>query len=240
MSAAESARARILDRIRQALEGREAVPHPGGLPRELEPPWRDAAGVAPNVAPEIPPNVAPDFAPGEAATGSRPVLEAFARRFRAAGGEVVVLADEHAAMRWLDSFCAPFGTAAVSPDVPVALRPGMRRATPARADLGVSMARGAVAQTGSLILSSREGRGLQVLPPTHVVWVDPADVYATLGDALAAHLNDLPAALALHSGPSKSADIGQIMVTGVHGPGRLVAAVVGAPPEATPALSDAP
>ena len=28
---------------------------------------------------------------------------------------------------------------------------------------------------------------------------------------------------ALHSGPSKSADIGQVMVTGVHGPGRVVA-----------------
>jgi L-lactate dehydrogenase complex protein LldG len=35
----------------------------------------------------------------------------------------------------------------------------------------------------------------------------------------------LPAALALHSGPSKSADIGRILVRGVHGPGRLVAAV---------------
>jgi L-lactate dehydrogenase complex protein LldG len=37
---------------------------------------------------------------------------------------------------------------------------------------------------------------------------------------------DLPSAVGLHSGPSKSADIGHIMVKGVHGPGRLIAAVI--------------
>jgi len=36
----------------------------------------------------------------------------------------------------------------------------------------------------------------------------------------------LPSAIALHSGPSKSADIGQVMVRGVHGPGRLIAAII--------------
>ena len=40
----------------------------------------------------------------------------------------------------------------------------------------------------------------------------------------------LPAALALHSGPSKSADIGRVLVSGVHGPGRIVAAILGATP----------
>jgi L-lactate dehydrogenase complex protein LldG len=29
-----------------------------------------------------------------------------------------------------------------------------------------------------------------------------------------------------HSGPSKSADIGQILVRGVHGPGRLIAGLI--------------
>jgi hypothetical protein len=53
-------------------------------------------------------------------------------------------------------------------------------------------------------------------------------VHTTLGDALQACREDLPAVLALHSGPSKSADIGQILVTGVHGPGRIIAAILGA------------
>ncbi len=39
--------------------------------------------------------------------------------------------------------------------------------------------------------------------------------------------DDLPSAIGLHSGPSKSADIGHVMVKGVHGPGRLIAVVLG-------------
>jgi L-lactate dehydrogenase complex protein LldG len=40
----------------------------------------------------------------------------------------------------------------------------------------------------------------------------------------------LPSAMGLYSGPSKSADIGQILVKGVHGPGRLVVLIVGSAP----------
>ena len=75
-------------------------------------------------------------------------------------------------------------------------------------------------------LSSKEGRQSQLLPPVHLIWVRAGDVHTTLGDALQACREDLPATLALHSGPSKSADIGQILVTGVHGPGRIIAAVL--------------
>jgi L-lactate dehydrogenase complex protein LldG len=92
----------------------------------------------------------------------------------------------------------------------------------------VSLAVGAAAQTGSLLLSSKEGRRSQLLPPVHLVWVRAEDVRTTLGEALQACREDLPATLALHSGPSKSADIGQILVTGVHGPGRIIAAILGA------------
>ncbi len=97
---------------------------------------------------------------------------------------------------------------------------------PSEAALGVSLAVGAAAQTGSLLLSSKEGRRPQLLPPVHLVWVHAPDVRTTLGDALEACRENLPATLALHSGPSKSADIGQILVTGVHGPGRIIAAIL--------------
>ena len=59
-------------------------------------------------------------------------------------------------------------------------------------------------------------------------FVRAGDVHATLREALLAMRDDLPSAVGLHSGPSKSADIGHIMVKGVHGPGRLVAVVIGA------------
>jgi L-lactate dehydrogenase complex protein LldG len=110
--------------------------------------------------------------------------------------------------------------------VPAELRPRIPEGPPASAALGVSMARAAIAETGSLVLDARDGRRSQLLAPTHVVFVRRADVHATFVDALAAARVDLPSAIGLHSGPSKSADIGHIMVKGVHGPGRLVAVVL--------------
>lgn len=156
------------------------------------------------------------------------VADLFAERFRAAGGEVVELAGLDEARLWLDDFTAGFGRIATGRDLPDSLRPDLPEAPPADADLGVSMARWAAADTGSLLLDSREGRRAPLLPPVHLAWVRRERIVATLAEALErAAEAGLPATLALHSGPSKSADIGQILVTGIHGPGRVVAAVVG-------------
>jgi L-lactate dehydrogenase complex protein LldG len=59
------------------------------------------------------------------------------------------------------------------------------------------------------------------------VFVRAAAIHATFRDALLVMKGDLPSAIGLHSGPSRSADIGQVMVKGVHGPGRLVAVILG-------------
>ncbi|HAD74536.1 MAG TPA: lactate utilization protein B/C, partial [Gemmatimonadetes bacterium] len=181
---------------------REPVEHPGALPDGLEPPG-----------------------PFGDAGRSDPV-GAFEDRLRAAGGEVVRLADEAAARKWLEEFAREFESVSVGVGVPDTLQPALPKAPPSEAALGVSVAVGAAAQTGSLVLSSKEGRQSQLLPPVHLIWVRAGDVHTTLGDALQACRQDLPATLALHSGPSKSADIGQILVTGVHGPGRIIAAVL--------------
>ena len=197
------ARDRILQRVREANREREPVAHPGSLPETIEPPW--AVGYE----------------------GVADPVEAFESRLRDAGGEVVRLTDEAAARTWLMDFASDFESVSVCEGVPQALQPALPAAPPSEATLGVSVAVGAAAQTGSLVLSSREGRRSQLLPPVHLVWVRAQDVRATLGDALQDCRDDLPATLALHSGPSKSADIGQILVTGVHGPGRIVAAILG-------------
>ena len=196
------ARERILSRVREANRDREPVSHPGSLPDALEPPgpFGDAGRTDP--------------------------VGAFEDRLRAAGGEVVRLADEAAARRWLEDFASEFESMSVCAGVPDALQPALPVAPPSEATLGVSVAVGAAAQTGSLLLSSREGRRPQILPPVHLVWVRARDVHTTLGDALQVCREDLPATLALHSGPSKSADIGQVLVTGVHGPGRIIAAIL--------------
>ncbi|HET9947701.1 MAG TPA: LUD domain-containing protein [Longimicrobiales bacterium] len=157
----------------------------------------------------------------------RPPVEELAAMLERAGGEVVRQPDEDAAAEWLRAFAAGYGTVAVGRTVPEALRPPLPAAPPESAPLSVSMARAAVAETGSLLLDARDGRRTQLLPPTHVVLVRAADVHATLREALLAMSGDLPSALGLHSGPSKSADIGHVMVRGVHGPARLVAVVIG-------------
>jgi L-lactate dehydrogenase complex protein LldG len=189
----------ILGRVRAAVEGRPVVEHPGAFES-----WRPAEATAQNV------------------------IDRFAAMLEAAGGEVVRVADESAAREWLSAFSQTFTAAAMGETLPAALRPTLPAGAPDTAPLGISRARGAIAETGSLLLDARDGRRAQLLPPTHVVLVHASDVHTTFRDAIVAMKGDLPSAVGLHSGPSKSADIGHIMVKGVHGPGRLIAVVIGA------------
>lgn len=195
-----SARERILARVRAALEDRPRTPHPGPF------------------------------------LGERPVplasdpVDGFCTLFVRAGGDVVRVADEAAAVAWLRVFAAGYASVAAGATVPPSLLPvEARGAPPESAELGVSLAAGAVAETGSLLLGSEDGRRVQLLPPTHVVFVRAAAVHATLAAALRTLRVVLPAALGIHSGPSKSADIGQVLVRGVHGPGRVVAVIIDEP-----------
>jgi L-lactate dehydrogenase complex protein LldG len=194
-----SARDRILGRIREALQHRERAGHPGAFQG-----WR----------------------PAEVAPASGSAMEAFEAVFTRSGGEVVRVADETAARRWLDALAVDCDGVSVGETVPAELRPAGVPAAAEEAALGVSMARGAVGETGSLLLDARDGRRTQLLPPTHVVLLRADDVHTTLVQALQMLHEDLPSAVGLHSGPSKSADIGQILVKGVHGPGRVIALVV--------------
>lgn len=193
-----SARESILSRVRAALEGRGREEHPGPFQG-----WRPEAE-------------------------SLPPAQAFARCFAAAGGEVVRVATADEARSWLDSAANAAGSVALGATLPRELHPDAPLAPPESAAMGVSMARAAVAETGSLVLDARDGRRAQLLPPLHVMVVEAGDVQRTLADALRRLAGNLPSALGLHSGPSKSADIGQILVKGVHGPGRAVALVIGA------------
>jgi len=158
-------------------------------------------------------------APGEAA-------DLFLERFRGNGGEAERFAGFAEARAWLHEFAKDFGSARVGPLLPSSLAPILHAALPPEAALGVSLALAAAAETGTLILESREGRLLQTLPPVHLVWIPEDRIHGALHEALAGLRVPPNAALALHSGPSRSADIGRIMVQGVHGPGRVVAALV--------------
>lgn len=196
-----SARDRILHRIREALEARSAAPHPGDFGS-----W----GLA-----------GPTPAEGADAAAR------FESAFSAAGGEVARVFGMAGAAAWLEEIAAGFSSVVVGEGVPEELTPSRPRAPADAAGLAVSRASGAAAESGTILLESSDGRGAQLLAPVHVVLLREETIRWTLAEALAAVRDDLPSAVGLHSGPSKSADIGQVMVRGVHGPGRVIALVIG-------------
>lgn len=169
----------------------------------------------------------PGDAPARGDEAAGTPLERFEAAFTAAGGELVHFADSDAARSWAEALAERVGTTCQSTAVPSTLRLDAAPSLPEDARLGVSLALGAAADTGSLVLGGREGRRVQLLPRTHLVWVPAERIHPTLAAALAAVRGEDTAVLALHSGPSKSADIGQVLVRGVHGPARVIAAVVG-------------
>ena len=90
---------------------------------------------------------------------------------------------------------------------------------PAAADVGLSGARCAIANTGTLILTSEMGRKASLLPMNHVAVIRAEQLVPTMAEALATYLDDLPSAWVQATGPSRTADIELTLTTGVHGPG---------------------
>jgi L-lactate dehydrogenase complex protein LldG len=88
----------------------------------------------------------------------------------------------------------------------------------------------ALADTGTLVMlsSPQEARMISLLPPAHIAVV-PRERILTGLDELFTILPD-PAAqtssMVLITGPSRTADIEQILVRGVHGPGQITVVVV--------------
>lgn len=98
-------------------------------------------------------------------------------------------------------------------------------------DAAISIAHGAIAETGTLILwpGLKEPRSLSLVPPVHFVLLDASRIYDDLHQAMSAeHWSErLPTNLLLVSGPSKTADIQQTLAYGAHGPKELVVLVAG-------------
>jgi L-lactate dehydrogenase complex protein LldG len=91
----------------------------------------------------------------------------------------------------------------------------------------ISHAAYALADTGSVVLlSSDEPRARSLLPWTHVTIVREETIVAGLEELFEALGTDLPSSIAIVTGPSRSADIEQKLVVGVHGPGEVHVAIV--------------
>jgi L-lactate dehydrogenase complex protein LldG len=88
---------------------------------------------------------------------------------------------------------------------------------------GVSTALYGLADTGSVVLaaSPEEPRANSLLPAVHVSLLAEDRILPGLDELFEAVGSDLPSALAIVTGPSRSADIEQKLVVGVHGPGEV-------------------
>jgi L-lactate dehydrogenase complex protein LldG len=80
-----------------------------------------------------------------------------------------------------------------------------------------------LADTGSVVLASspEEPRARSLLPAVHVSLLREQRILPGLAELFEALGGELPSALAIVTGPSRSADIEQKLVVGVHGPGEV-------------------
>lgn len=95
-----------------------------------------------------------------------------------------------------------------------------------------------VADTGTLVLwpGPQEPRSLSLVPPLHIAVLQASRLYASLPAAMDAlgQRGPLPTNLLLVTGPSKTADIQQVLAYGAHGPKELVIVLVHDAEEGTP------
>ncbi len=103
-----------------------------------------------------------------------------------------------------------------------------RMATGFVADVGITDVHHALAETGTMICTSDTAhtRAMTLAPPLHVAIVRKCDILPDLLDYFRLIKDrpapNLPSSQVLITGPSKTADIEGVLVTGIHGPARVV------------------
>jgi L-lactate dehydrogenase complex protein LldG len=155
----------------------------------------------------------------------------FIERFEALAGKAVRVRDGSAAMAWLVEFLNQrTAVASNSPYLQACGCPAFPAVEVSKADVGITSADYALAQTGTLVMlsSAKEARLISLLPPVHVAIFPKSSILVGL-DELFTRVPapaDITSAMVMITGPSRTADIEQILVRGVHGPGEIYAVIV--------------
>jgi L-lactate utilization protein LutC len=200
---------------------------------------RTALGRSVGQPPPAPP--APRIAVPE--IGMEAKIASFRARLEALAGRTHCAASPADALDYVQSVIC--GRPAVASNAPVlaecgvtalpSVRSGLTdreelRAVCATAVVGVTSADYCLADTGTLVmLSSREeSRLISLLPPVHVAVVSRSRILSGLDELLAVvpAPAELSSSMVLITGPSRTADIEQILVRGVHGPGEIHVVIV--------------
>jgi L-lactate dehydrogenase complex protein LldF len=103
----------------------------------------------------------------------------------------------------------------------------LRKAELDRASLGISVALGALADSGSVIVAqdSQNGAVTSLLPNTHLAILPKSEIFDSLMDwTLSSGIAEFTdkQSITIITGPSRTADIEMTLTIGVHGPGRLI------------------
>ena len=106
--------------------------------------------------------------------------------------------------------------------------PGSNREICQTADVGLSGADAALAETGTIVITSGPGKSrlTTLLPPIHIALVPTSylttDIFTWTSTRRKDPRWNTSASITLISGPSKTADIEQTLAVGIHGPKRLI------------------
>lgn len=227
-------RTAFLASIRARIAAHEGQPRPQYQPtRAPDSPWTPRQPLAPPAAP--PDDLAARFAAALRALGGHAERLATLEAARAYLLELAATRQAHSVVRWDDPVLDALGADELLREQGIAVAicrdTADAHGIAAQADIGLSTAAYAIAETGSLVLESGSGwaRAVTLLPPIYVAVVPIARLVPSVADLLLRYAGQatLPASLALHTGPSRSADIEQSLAIGVHGPGDVHALVVG-------------
>ena len=211
-----TARDRILQRVRSALGHAADYPPPAPPPIRLR---------VPDVSLET-------------------RIASMTARLEALGGRVIRVDSPEAAGTWvagaLGNRTAIVSNAPYLEQCGITRLPGVRsgisdrdqlRQLCAAADVGITSADYALADTGTLVMlsSPEEARMISLLPPTHIAVVPCSHVLTGLDELflLLPEPASTRSSMVLITGPSRTADIEQILVRGVHGPGDLSVVLMG-------------
>jgi L-lactate dehydrogenase complex protein LldG len=169
-----------------------------------------------------PPGVAPPAAPA-----GEPLDEQFARALATVDGVVHRVSDLEAARARARELVAG---ATVARWDDAALDGIADAASPAAdADVSLIVADAAVADTGAIAFVHGPGRprGAGVLPPRQIALLAAGDIARSTPEALAHWTTSPPGNVVLTAGPSRTSDIEQRVIRGVHGPRSLDVIVYG-------------
>jgi L-lactate dehydrogenase complex protein LldG len=165
-------------------------------------------------------------------------IAAFREALEALAGKVYVAADGASARAYVEGTIA--GSTAVASNSSylsacgIRALPGVVSGITARDELteicasaryGITSADYALADTGTLVMiaSPVEQRLVSLLPPVHIAVVPCSSLLTGLDELLqlVPDPGQITSSMVLITGPSRTADIEQILVRGVHGPGEI-------------------